>query len=57
MRFRFSKAPWTPSWLLPDTSKFVHKKSVLLLQQLSTVFPGDSMAPDYPDILEKSGQS
>ena len=32
-------------------------ESAVLLEQLSTLFPGDGIATDYPDIMEEYGQS
>jgi hypothetical protein len=37
--------------------KVVLNESASLLEQLSTLFPGDGIASDYPDIMEEFGQS
>jgi hypothetical protein len=37
--------------------KVVLNESAALLEQLNTLFPGDGIASDYPDIMEEFGQS
>lgn len=37
--------------------KVVLNESAALLEQLCTLFPGDGIASDYPDIMEEFGQS
>ena len=49
------KLPKTP--VVESYGKVSLNESATLLKQLSTLFPGDGIATDYPDIMEEYGQS
>ena len=49
------KLPKTPA--VAKYGKVVMNESALLIEQLKTLFPGDGIATDYPDIMEEYGQS
>ena len=49
------KLPKTPA--VESYGKVSLNESATLLKQLSTLFPGDGIATDYPDIMEEYGQS
>ncbi len=49
------KLPKTPA--IAKYGKVELNESAVLLEQLSTLFPGDGIATDYPDIMEEYGQS
>ena len=49
------KLPKTP--IVESYGKVSLNESATLLKQLSTLFPGDGIATDYPDIMEEYGQS
>ena len=49
------KLPRAP--VVESYGKVSLNESAALLKQLSTLFPGDGIATDYPDIMEEYGQS
>ncbi|CAL5218934.1 g683 [Coccomyxa viridis] len=49
------KLPKAPA--IAKYGKVELNESAVLLEQLSTLFPGDGIATDYPDIMEEYGQS
>ena len=49
------KLPKTPA--VAKYGKVILNESALLMEQLNTLFPGDGIATDYPDIMEEYGQS